>query len=237
MNRYIASLMMGVALLATGAANAKTTVSKFLQPGELDAALILPPPPADGSPQSTAEMAELHALETSRTPARLAQAQHDAEVENVTAIAEVLQPALNLAQRPVTAKLFADLHAEDELVATAAKSFYHRLRPWAADAALGASPALAKCDKGAANSSYPSGHATMGFAAGAVLAQLMPSQAQAVLARASDYAYSRVVCGVHYRSDIDASHVLATALVAKLMTKPAFTAELEAARAELAAAH
>ncbi|HVY34982.1 MAG TPA: phosphatase PAP2 family protein [Caulobacteraceae bacterium] len=237
MIRHFTLLMVCGALLICGSADAKTAASRFLQPGELDASLVLPPPPAADSPQARSELAELHTLEGSRSPARLAQAQHDAEVENVTAIAEVLGPALNLDQRPATAKLFADLRAEDELAASAAKAYFHRLRPWAADAALGASPALAQCDKGAPNSSYPSGHATMGFAAGAVLAQLMPGQAQAVLARASDYAYSRVVCGVHYRSDIEAGHVLATALVAKLMTKPAFTAELEAARAELAAAH
>ncbi len=85
--------------------------------------------------------------------------------------------------------------------------------------------------------SYPSGHATMGYAAAAVLANLMPGNAQVILARASDYAESRLICGVHYRADIDAGQVLGNVLVARLMTKPAFQAELEAARAELTAAH
>jgi acid phosphatase (class A) len=85
--------------------------------------------------------------------------------------------------------------------------------------------------------SYPSGHATMGYAAAAVLANLMPGNAQVILARASDYAESRLYCGVHYRDDITAGQVLGNVLVQKLMTKPAFQAELEAARAELTAAH
>lgn len=58
-----------------------------------------------------------------------------------------------------------------------------------------------------------------------------------MLARAADYAESRLVCGVHYRGDVDASQVLASVLVAKLMSKPAFVAEVEAAGAELAAVH
>jgi acid phosphatase (class A) len=77
----------------------------------------------------------------------------------------------------------------------------------------------------------------MAYAAAAVLADLAPGHAQLILARASDYAESRLICGVHYRSDLEAGHVLGTALVAKLMTKPEFVGELEAARAELTAAH
>ena len=70
-----------------------------------------------------------------------------------------------------------------------------------------------------------------------VLANLMPGNAQVILARASDYADSRLYCGVHYREDLEAGQVLAGVLVQKLMAKPAFQAELEAARAELTAAH
>jgi acid phosphatase (class A) len=77
----------------------------------------------------------------------------------------------------------------------------------------------------------------MGYSAAAVLANLMPGNAQVILARASDYAESRLVCGVHYRGDVDASQVLGNVVVARLMAKPAFVAEVEAARAELTAAH
>jgi acid phosphatase (class A) len=250
MLRHITSWAACLAVLACGVSGAQAqpvpaaaaavkapATSKFLAPGELDVSVILPPPPVDGSPQAAAELAELHGLTANRTPERLAQAQHDAAVENVTAIADVYGPALDLAQFPATARLFADLHHEEGLAATAAKKLFLRPRPWEVDATLAADPALAACDKGGAKSSYPSGHATMGYTAAAVLAQLMPGNAQLVLARASDYAESRVICGAHFPSDTEASHVLATALVAKLMTKPEFQAEFAAAEAELTAAH
>ena len=146
--------------------------------------------------------------------------------------ADLLGPGFRLDQLPATAKLFADLRYEDSVAAKRAKAFFKRERPFHEDRALDV------CDDGHdVKNSYPSGHATMGYAAAAVLAELAPGKAQAVLDRASDYAESRLVCGVHYRADIEASQVLGAVLVVKLMTKGAFMAELEAARAELVAAH
>jgi len=245
MIRHFTSFIASATLLAFGlsAAHAQTApakapaTSKFLQPGELEPSLILPPPPADGSPLATAELAELHALAASRTDERLAQAEHDAEVENVTSIAAIFGPVLDLDKYPAMAKLFKDLRNEDSVAAKAAKAVFHRSRPWEVDAGLAANPASDKCDKGEPKSSYPSGHATMGYASAYVLAQLMPSNAQIILARGADYAESRLICGVHYRRDVEAGHVLATALVDRLMSKPAFKAEFDAAEAELAATH
>ena len=70
----------------------------------------------------------------------------------------------------------------------------------------------------------------------AAISEPMPEKAQPILARANEYAYSRVVCGAHYASDIEASHVLATTLVVKMMQNPQFASEVAASRAELKAA-
>jgi acid phosphatase (class A) len=242
--RSLSSLTLAVVVLAVSgglaaaqpaaaAAAAKApAVSKFLKPADLDPSLVLPPPPADDAAAAVEGRAELHRIAASlRTPERLAQARHDDEVEDVRAFADVLGPAFNLERLPATARLFADLRSEDSVAAKRAKAYFKRERPFLNDRALDV------CDDGHdVKNSYPSGHATMGYAAAAVLADLAPGHAQAILARASDYAESRLVCGVHYRSDLEAGHVLGTALVARLMTRPAFVAELEAARAELTAA-
>ena len=124
------------------------------------------------------------------------------------------------------------MRAEDSLAAKQAKAFFKRERPYIFDRALDV------CDDGHdKQNSYPSGHATMAWSASAVLANLLPGNAQMILGHAADYAESRLVCGVHYRADIEAGHVLAIALVGKLMTKPEFQAEVVAARAELTTAH
>jgi acid phosphatase (class A) len=226
----------GAAVFPSSAAPAKApkpvAVSKFLAPGELDPAQVLPPPPADGSSETLEEIAELHRLEAARTPERFALAKHDDEFEDVTSIAAPLGPAFDLSRLPATAALFADLRNEDSVAAKRFKAYFQRTRPITAD------PTLNPCKHGEdGKTAYPSGHSTMGYAAAAVLTNLMPGNAQIILARASDYAESRLVCGAHYRRDIEAGHVLGVALVAELMTKPAFRAELEAARDELTAVH
>ena len=229
-----ALLLAGVAGLASAqSAPAKApAVSKFLLPGDLDPALVLPPPPKDDAPAAVEGRAELHRIAaTRRTPERLAQARRDDEIEDVRSIADVLGPAFDLARFPATAKLFADLRNEDSVAAKQAKAFFKRERPFLNDSELDVCD-----DRHDKANSYPSGHATMGFAAAAALAQLMPGNAQIIQARAADYVESRLICGVHYRGDIEAGQVLGNLLFAKLMTKPAFQAEFEAARAELTAA-
>ncbi|MBW8812600.1 MAG: phosphatase PAP2 family protein [Caulobacterales bacterium] len=243
MRRHALRLTLAAVLLAAQAAPAlaqpapepaakPAAVSKFLQPADLDPTLILPPPPADDSPLTAAELAELHRIEAARTPERLAQAKQDDEIEDVRSIADVLGPAFDLQRFPATAALFTDLRNEDSVIAKRAKAYFMRTRPWHAD------PTLNPCNRSdAIKSAYPSGHATMGYAAATTLANLIPGNGQVILARASEYAESRLVCGAHYRRDIEAGQALGTALVIKLMEKPAFRAELEAARAELTAAH
>ena len=242
MRRSANGLLFALAVAVAGAAGPSlaapakpASVSKFLQPGELDPALLLAAPPKDGSPEAMAEIAELHRLEAVRTPERFALAQHDDEVEDVTSIAAPLGPAFDLAKLPATAALFADLRTEDSVAAKRFKAYFARTRPRVAD------PTLKGCKSGEgsdnAKTAYPSGHATMGYAAAAVLSNLMPGNAQLIQARAADYAESRLICDAHYRRDIEAGHVLGVALVAELMTKPKFREELEAARAELTAAH
>ncbi|HEV2532059.1 phosphatase PAP2 family protein [Phenylobacterium sp.] len=223
-----------------GAANAQpgpaaaepAAVSKFLSAEALNPAQLLPPPPPDGSPAALAELAELHRIQADRSPQALARARRDDEDESVIAFAEVMGPGFQLDRLPATAALFKDLRAEDSLAAKRAKAFFKRTRPWAAD------PSIVGCPHGddAAKSAYPSGHATMAYAAAGALVRLDPPKAQAILARASDYAENRLVCGAHYRRDIGAGQTLGTVLVVKLLETPGFRAEFDAAQAELKAA-
>ena len=61
--------------------------------------------------------------------------------------------------------------------------------------------------------------------------------AQAILAHAAQYAERRLVCDVHYRSDIVAGQQFGTVLALKLMQNPQFRSRMAAARAELEAMH
>ena len=73
-------------------------------------------------------------------------------------------------------------------------------------------------------------------AARAFVDYLLGPDAQAILARSREYAENRLVCGVHYRSDIVAGQQYGTILALRLMENAAFQAQLAIARNELQAA-
>ncbi len=81
-------------------------------------------------------------------------------------------------------------------------------------------------------SSYPSGHTTVGWTTALILAEVAPDRAEAIMARGREYALSRVICAWHYPSDTAAGRQVASAVVSRLQTVPAFQADLAAARAE-----
>jgi acid phosphatase (class A) len=85
------------------------------------------------------------------------------------------------------------------------------------------------------STSYPGGHSSLGMAWGLILAELAPDRTGEIMSRVQDFSYSRLVCGIHYPSDLAAGETLGAALVARLHADPAFRADLEAARAEIAA--
>lgn len=81
--------------------------------------------------------------------------------------------------------------------------------------------------------SYPSGHAAVSWAVALVMVEASPQSAQAIIARAVDYGASRVVCGLHFPSDIDAGQLVATSVVDKLLALPEFRRDFSCAKREL----
>lgn len=208
-------------------------VLQVLTPDQVDPSRLLPPPAADGSDAQKEELAELQRIYRQRSPERYAQARWDDSHETSALFASTIGPAFDLAKLPATAKLLAVVENEQSVSANIAKRYFLRNRPWAID------PSLVACDyKPGANpkTSYPSGHATLSYSVGLVLADLLPERSQSILARAADYAYSREVCAAHYRSDTEASHVLGSAVALQLLASPKLQPMLAAARAELQAA-
>ena len=83
--------------------------------------------------------------------------------------------------------------------------------------------------------SYPSGHTTIGWAWALILVEISPQQTDAILARGLAFGESRNVCNAHWHSNVVQGHSMAAGSVARLHANPAFLADLNAARAELAA--
>ena len=207
----------------------------FLKPSDMfDPAHFLPPPPEDGSPRALAELAETKKIMAEATPAQRAAAASDDGNENGTIFAVVLGPAWDLAKLPATAKVINEVTASEGPFSDVAKNEFHRRRPWIVDTTIQTcAPHRPSQDM----QSYPSGHTTVGYGMGVVLANLMPNPAQAILGRSAQFAENRLICGMHFRSDIVAGQQFGTIMAIRLMQNPQFQADMAAAKTELQAVH
>ena len=220
----IALLIVVLALAPLGAQ------AGLLSPAEVDASRYLPPPPAAGSAVEKREIKELHAIAARSSKALKAIATHDAKDESPDIFNDAI--GFDATVKPQTAKLLQMVMEEEDGGSKAAKAYFHRLRPYAVDPSVRACEPV-KPGKVKAANSYPTGHSSLAFSMGLVLASLIPEKSQAILARANEYAEHRLVCGVHYRSDIVAGQQFGTVLALRLMQNPTFRAQMELARAEL----
>jgi acid phosphatase (class A) len=215
---------------------------KFLDPSQVDPTKLLPAPEKDGSEFQQRELSEVKRLIRTRSKARYEQAVWDARHEDASPFLAVIAADFDLKKFPATSKLLGDVLSEQAVVADKAKTSFKRKFPLAADA-----PAESysdwTCDVKARQPSalplrsYPSGHATMAYSVGVILAALVPEKSQELLARSACYAYSREICGDHYHSDVEAGHVLGTTIGVLLLSNTALKPEIEASRVELRAAH
>ncbi|WP_230772482.1 phosphatase PAP2 family protein [Sphingomonas sp. Leaf4] len=87
--------------------------------------------------------------------------------------------------------------------------------------------------RGSRHFDYPSGHTSWGTSVALVLAELRPDRADAILERGREYGNSRVICGAHSVSAVEAGRQAAAAIVAVLHGSSQFRGDLEAARREL----
>lgn len=193
----------------------------------VDLLRLLPPPPPAGSAEDRAEMAEVLAIQASRTPDRLALAASDADETLAAMFGAILGPAAAPGRLPALDRLFARLAETEEAVTGPAKSGFARPRPFQANPAV--QPGIRLSKSGA----WPSGHATISTLVGITLASMLPEQRDAIFARVREYGESRVVGGVHYRSDVAAGGRAGTAIAAVLFNDPEFQADRTAARREL----
>lgn len=197
--------------------------------------LVLPPPPLQDSAADRDDVAAVLLRQRTEAPRR-----QSAELDGkllYDRFAEVLGQPVRRDVTPALVRLLNRTVRQVSGPAFAAKDVYRRLRPYQRlplEQVCGMKDVKPDPDA-LKRTSYPSGHSAYGWTTALVLARVAPDKAAALLQRATDYAESRVICGMHFPSDVEAGRQLATAVVAQLDTLPEFQRDLEAARAELAA--
>jgi acid phosphatase (class A) len=206
----------------------------YLQPEALpDSLTLLPPPPAEGSAAFTLDQAvSRKSLSLSGTP-RWKLAAEDAELR-FPAAAGTFSCALGIpvseSDTPHLYMLLRRTLTDAGLSTYAAKDNYQRMRPFMVNKSPTCTPGEEKHLM--KDGSYPSGHTAIGWAWALVLTEIAPDRADAILARGRAFGESRVVCNVHWHSDVVEGRFMGAATVARLHADKLFRDELEAAKTE-----
>ncbi|MFT4246864.1 MAG: phosphatase PAP2 family protein [Pseudomonas sp.] len=199
-------------------------------------ALVPPPPAADSAGFALDEEVSRQALAL-RGSARFAQAARDADLSfpaGADHFACALGVPIDRARTPRLYTLLERSRIDASAATKAAKNHYRRPRPFM----LNGQPTCTPQDEPGLrdNGSYPSGHTAIGWAWALILSEIDPAHADAIQARGRNYGESRLVCNVHWQSDILEGRVMGAATVARLHDDAAFRGDLAAARKEIATA-
>ncbi|MBN9216995.1 MAG: phosphatase PAP2 family protein [Mesorhizobium sp.] len=224
--RKYASLAAGLLLLVVGSAAQAEDAKPFVTNKDIDLTMILPPPPANDSAETKAELGEVLTLQVTRTPEMVASAVADAE-ENVWRFADVMGPNFTKDKLPKFSAFFDRVVETEGAVVDPAKDVWKRPRPHQLSDLV--KPAVKLSSSG----SWPSGHATVGTMMGIILADMVPEKRAEIMARAAAYAHNRVVGGIHYPSDVEMGKISGSVIAAVLFNRDDFKAEYEVAKAEL----
>lgn len=187
---------------------------------------ILPKPPETGGARDVLDKETVRGFQSLQGSPRWAQATSDASLDILRAYSSVMGPDFTVTKRPEIVALLAYAGRQFSAASTEAKAAFPRPRPFLAD------PSLKVCVTDMpGGSSYPSGHAGWGWLSAQILARIETDNATAILARGYDYGLSRVICGVHYPSDVEAGRLLGDAMLAKLDGDPEYQRLLATAKA------
>lgn len=197
-----------------------------------DARAFLAQPPADGSLLQQGELAEVVAKNADKG-ARFAQAVADDKIDPFAAFAAPFGKTLSAAETPSLARVLARVDTDIADAYDPAKEAFGRSRPFLEAPSIGICVGGEWRAKIGATKSYPSGHAAYGWAWALILAEMVPEKGDLLLARGRDFGDSRIVCGVHYPSDVAAGRVVASAIVARLDDDAIFRRDRALARQEL----
>jgi acid phosphatase (class A) len=234
-------LALGLALTAAAAARTDELARLGGMPGYLaageqpDVVALIGPPPTDRSGAKLGDVATYRATRALQGSPRWALAQRDATFgpgPMMAAYSCALGIQVDAHDAPALSHLLSRVVGDTETAEDPLKHAYKRPRPFVDNPGaicVPADPWLAK------SYSYPSGHSIYSWTVALILQALTPDRSAQILSRARSYGESRVVCGVHYPTDVEAGRFVGTAVFGALQSEAAFQSDLAAARRELAA--
>ena len=201
-----------------------------------DATYFLPVPPDTTSYIFIDDMAQWQWGKTVRDTKRGEQADRESlwlPAIMRTVMAEVLElDTISEEQTPALCRLLEKAYNTGEMSTAVPKDLYNRKRPYIQMN----EPLWARYDDNIpnANESYPSGHASFGWATALTFAEMWPALQDTIMRRGYEFGENRVITGAHWQSDVTAGYLCAAAAIARAHRNPTFDEDIRAARAEYA---
>ncbi|WP_244478478.1 acid phosphatase [Methylobacterium sp. Leaf113] len=198
-----------------------------------DTVAILGAPPRGQSAAEAADKAAFVATRALKGTPRWALATTDV-ADGASAILDdfacVIGQRIEQSRAPALMTLMERARLDIAHATRAPKLHYRRLRPFVGN---DAEICVVRTSELGNAFSFPSSHATQSWTYAAIMAALMPEKATQFFVRARSYGESRIVCGLHWASDIEAGRTAGSAVFAALQGDATFRADLEKARVEL----
>jgi acid phosphatase (class A) len=199
-----------------------------------DITLVVPPPPQRGDPRYEADRRVFRVTRAALSSPRGSLATRDIP-DAVPDLMRVFSCAagvlLSPDNSPATYRLLANADADTARANNAAKDRWKRPRPFLVDSG----PVCQDKKLLERSYDYPSGHTTRAWTAGLILSDLEPDRANLILIRARAFGESRIICGAHTMSAIEAGSLGATVSMQYVRQAPRYRADFAEAKAELAA--
>ncbi len=201
-----------------------------------DPVALLPPPPAEGSALFEIDKkayTEGRSLKGTQAwnEARMPPTLNKKDLGDL--FSKAMDIELSVEKTPDIIYLLTMAQGDAQNVTRFVKKHYQRTRPYIYFNKHTCST-LKEEDFNRKSGSYPSGHSASGWIDALILAEINPQRADELLKTGLRIGDSRVICGFHWKSDVEQARVVASYVYAQLHAEPAFMKALKNAKEEFA---
>ena len=233
--RSISRIILIIALVAVppSAVAQQKIISAISKTPMPNATLYLPAPPDSLSLAFSNDVYQYMLAKNVRETDRGTQAYNDVPYgteQMISRMSPIIGLTISNTATPELYQLFTSAISAIGNTCLGPKNYYSRRRPFDR---FGDSPFTPERPASLiSQGSYPSAHSMLGWAAALVLCQINPEQADDIITSGWEYGQSRVIAGVHWQSDVDASRMMSAASVARLLGNNTYIEQLTRAQEE-----
>lgn len=223
----LSGLMLALALAAPAQAQQRAYLI-WLDAAKIDVAKVMGLPPSQNSPEHKAEFDRVLQISSARTPEREKQAIAD-QYQTLNAFLNGMDHAYVDGTHRETRLLMREAQVELAILLKSVNRLTSRIRPFQMWNRVRVKP----CPGGRPDgTSFPSAHAATAALYATLLSEAVPEFADKFEERVKSYDESRLVCGFHYPTDLEAGDKIGRVVAGALLADRTFRVRFDETRPE-----